>query len=46
MTFLNFQALLLLSSSSCHPERSRAKRYAIGSTESKDPYSSPVVRAQ
>jgi len=27
----------------CHPERSRAKRSAIGSTESKDPYSSSTV---
>jgi hypothetical protein len=28
----------------CHPERSRAKREAIGSAESKDPYSFPGSR--
>jgi 16S rRNA (guanine527-N7)-methyltransferase len=33
------------ASSSCHPERSQAKREAIGSAKSKDPYPSTAPRA-
>jgi hypothetical protein len=38
MAFLSFPLVLF-----CHPERSRAQRHAIGSTESKAPYSSSTL---
>jgi hypothetical protein len=38
MAFLSFPLDLF-----CHPERSRAKRHAIDSTESRAPYSSTVI---